>query len=97
MLTSSTNDLAHDDLRQLVEQLIGEVGRLRERVRDLEEENAALKDEVARLKGHKGRPSLKPSGMEKSTTKAKGRGGKKGSRPSRQRLVINEEPISTIG
>ena len=91
MLTSSTNDLAHDDLRQLVEQLIGEVGRLRERVRDLDEENAALKDEVARLKGHKGRPSLKPSGMEKSTTKAKGRGGKKGSRPSRQRLVINEE------
>ncbi|MEM9443125.1 MAG: hypothetical protein AAGA73_22000 [Pseudomonadota bacterium] len=81
MLTPTTNDLANDDLRQLVEQLIGEVGRLRERVRDLEEENAALKDEVARLKGLKGRPTLKPSGMEKGTAKPKGLRGKKGSRP----------------
>ncbi len=92
MLTSGPKDLSNDDLRQLVEQLIGEVARLRERVRDLEEENAALKDEVARLKGHKGRPALKPSGMEKGTSKPKRqRGKKKGSRPSRQKLVVNEE------
>ncbi len=92
MFTSGTKDLSNDDLRQLVEQLIDEVTRLGERVRDLEEENAALKDEVARLKGHKGRPALKPSGMEKGTAKPKGqRGKKKGSRPSRQKLVVNEE------
>ena len=92
MLTSSTKDLSNDDLRQLVEQLIGEVSGLRERVRDLEQENAALKDEVARLKGHKGRPALKPSRMEKGTSKPKcQRGNEKGSRPSRQKLVVNEE------
>ena len=92
MLTSGTKDLSNDDLRGLVEQLIGEVAKLRECVRDFEEENAALKDEVARLKGHKGRPALKPSGMEKGTAKPKGqRGKKKGSRPSRQKLVVNEE------
>ncbi len=80
MLTSGTKDLVNDDLRQLVEQLIGGVGRLRERVRDLEEENAALKDEAAHLKGHKGRPALKPSGMEKGTATPKGLRGKKISR-----------------
>ena len=92
MLSSGTKDLSNDDLRQLVEELIGEVAKLRERVRDLEEENTALKDEVARLKGHKGRPKLKPSGMEKGTAKPKRqRAKKKGSRPSRQKLVVNEE------
>ncbi|MDH3660252.1 MAG: transposase, partial [Alphaproteobacteria bacterium] len=97
MLTSATKDLSNDDLRQLVEQLIGEVAKLREQVRDLEEENAALKDEVARLKGHKGRPALKPSGMEKGTAKPNGqRGKKKGSRPSRQKLVVNEEQTLEI-
>jgi len=92
MLTPSTKDVSNDDLRQLVEQLIGEVAGLRERVHDLEEENAALKGEVSRLKGQKGRPALKPSGMEKGTAKSKGqRSKKKGSRPSRQKLVVNEE------
>ena len=92
MLSPVTKDLSNQDLRQLVEELIGEVAKLRERVRDLEEENAALKDEVACLKGHKGRPALKPSGMEKGTAKPKRqRGKKKGSRPSRQKLVVNEE------
>ena len=49
------------ELRRLVVELLGEVSRLAE-------ENAALRDEVARLKGLKQRPKIKPSGMEQATT-----------------------------
>ena len=92
MSVPGTQDLSNEELRRLVEQLIGEVARLRERVAELEGENAALKEEVARLKGHKGRPKLKPSGMETGTDRPKRQqGGKKRSRPSRHKLVVNEE------
>lgn len=91
MSFSDTKDLSNQELRRLVEQLIGEVAKLRERVTELEEENRALKEENARLKGHKGRPKLKPSGMEKGTDpQTRRQGRKKGSRASRQKPVVNE-------
>ena len=46
-----------DGLRLLVLQLL-------ESVASLKAENAALREEIARLKGLKGPPKLKPSGME---------------------------------
>jgi hypothetical protein len=52
--------LSPEELGRLVAELLGEVVRLRD-------ENAALKEEIARLKGLKGRPKLKPSGMERAT------------------------------
>ena len=52
--------LSPAELRRLVGELVAEVARLAE-------ENAALRDEVARLKGLKGRPKIKPSGMERAT------------------------------
>ena len=97
MSVPGSQDLSNEELRRLVEELIGEVARLRERVAELEAENAALKEEVARLKGHKGRPKLKPSGMETGTARPKRqRGGKKHSRPSRQKLVVSEEQKLSI-
>ena len=92
MLSSGLKDLSKDELIGLVEQLLREVSALRERVTALEVENAALREENTRLKGLKGRPKLKPSGMDEATNSAKGKGKrKKRKRASRRSPVVNEE------
>lgn len=92
MSFSGTKDLSNGELRRLVEQLLDEVAMLRERVSELEAENAGLREENARLKGHKGRPKLKPSGMEKATSGTKAKAGrKKAKRASRRSVVVGEE------
>ena len=53
------DDLGLDELRKLVVQLLAQIAALKS-------ENAALREEIARLKGLKGRPKLRPSGMEPS-------------------------------
>jgi len=66
-----------DELRRLLIEALGKVA-------GLTAENAALREEIARLKGLKGRPSIKPSGMEQASAskpptgagKRRGRGGK---------------------
>src|SRR5436853_3677445 len=76
----------------------GELEALAER---LLAENAALKRaiaerraEVATLKGVKGRPEVKPSGMEKATEPEPARRGRGGARARKVgRLTIDEERV----
>ena len=76
--------LAPDDLKGLVLQLLEDVVALKA-------ENAALRE--ARLKGLKGPPKLKPSGMEKATepARAERKAGRRGGKIDR--LVIDEERV----
>ena len=50
--------LSLEDLKRLVLQFLEEIAALKSEI-------AALREEIAHLKGLKGRPKLKPSGMEK--------------------------------
>lgn len=81
--------LSGTELRRLVDELLGEVARLAE-------ENAALRDEVARLKGLKRRPKVKPSGMEQSTAPRSGRRKRKprGGAKTTKRVAEEEQVLA---
>ncbi len=81
--------LSVDDLKKLVVEVF-------EANAELRAENAMLRDEIARLKGLKGRPKLRPSGMERASEpkpprrrrgKLRAKGGKTA------RLSIHEEHV----
>lgn len=80
--------LGLDDLKKLVVELF-------ERVSSQREEIAALREEIARLKGLKGRPQLKPSGMEEASkrkqVKVRRKQRRRGSK--RTRLAPDAEPV----
>jgi hypothetical protein len=84
-----------DDLDRLSSaELKGLVVQQWEQIAELQRLVAALRDEIARLKGGPGRPNIKPSGMEKATEpKPSGSSGeKKPPRGStRSKLTIDEE------
>jgi hypothetical protein len=86
-------DLCAAELRSLVVSLLGTVAQLEAKV-------AALTEEIARLKRLKGRPILKPSGMEKGTdpppapSGGTGRPKRRDPRPPKSaRLIVDEERV----
>jgi hypothetical protein len=88
---SALSALSRSELEALVVELFTELAALKQTVTE-------LREEVARLKGLKGRPNIKPSGMDKSTEppkpakKEKRRGrGKVTPRVSVEETVINAE------
>jgi hypothetical protein len=90
---SSPNDLdavSAADLKALVLALLGEVAALKQVV--LEQ-----RAEIARLKGLKGPPSIKPSGMEQaSERKPRSGGGKRRVRGAKRVRVAIEERVLTV-
>src|SRR3954464_15027111 len=90
-------DLSAAELRSLVVSLLESVAQLEAKV-------AALSEENARLKGLKGRPTLKPSGMEKGTDAAPAASGQTGRLkrrrdprpPKSARLIVDEERVIAL-
>src|SRR3984893_10890455 len=85
------------DIDGLAPELKSFVVQLLEENAQLKADMAALREEIARLKGLKGRPQIKPSGMEKSTEaqpKGKRKPGRRGAK--RPKLTINETKIIKV-
>ena len=80
--------LSPAQLRELVASLFAKLA-------DLERANAELREEIARLKGLKGRPDIKPSGMDKATEPASPvkRGERRGRGKVRPRVSIEDRII----
>ena len=88
-MTESTREIPElglEELKALLMQALEEVARLKS-------ENDKLREKIARLKGLKGRPKLKPSGMERAADagRSTGRKGRRGAK--RTALAIDETRI----
>lgn len=94
-MTGSPPDLAGtsgDELKRLLLEAL-------EKIAALTAENAALRAEIARLKGLKGPPTFKPSGMEKASTPPKppgkgGRGGGGGGGRSARMALVEDRVVA---
>jgi len=82
------DDLSPAQLKELVVLLFAKMA-------ELERTNAELREEIARLKGLKGRPDIKPSGMEKATEPANPvkRAKRRGRGKIRPRVVVEDRII----
>jgi len=84
------DNLSAADLKALVLALLGEVSALKQVV-------VEQRAEIARLKGLKGPPSIKPSGMEQaSEPKPRSGGGKRRGRGAKRMRVAIEDRVLTV-
>jgi hypothetical protein len=93
-MTGSPPDLdgiGIDELKRLLLEALTKIAALTA-------ENAALRAEIARLKGLKGPPSIKASGMEKASTPPapRGKGGRGGGGRQERRGVVVEERLVSV-
>jgi len=88
-------EIPPEERTPVVELLLGIVRQLLDRVAELERTNQELRDEIARLKGQKPRPDIKPSALEATRvqTQVKEGGKRPGSakRPKTAQLTIHDE------
>ena len=88
-------DIPPEQRTPLVEALLGIIRQVLDRVAHLEQVNQELRDELARLKGQKPRPDIKPSVLEGSKPKTQANeGGKRpgsAKRPKTAELTIHHE------
>ena len=83
------SDLSRGELEALAERLLAENAALKQAL-------AELRAEVATLKGVKGRPAIKPSGMDQGTEpKPADKGQKRAARGKTERLTIHAEQVIT--
>ena len=80
-------DLSRAELEARFVELLGEVSELKQIM-------AAQRDEIVRLKGLKGRPSIKPSGMEDATEPKPG--GKRSKRQRRGKVTPRVTPETEV-
>ena len=93
--TDFTKSDLSPDAQQLLEQLLNRIESLEREARKLREENQNLRDEVARLKKRKGKPSIKANHQEdaEGSKKKKPKSPKKRRRhkPRGERIKIDRE------
>jgi hypothetical protein len=81
--------LSNSELLELVVKLLGKVAELERTVAD-------QREEIARLKGLKGRPTIKPSGMEMGTAAKSPRRGKRRRRGKSAPRVSAEDQVLKV-
>jgi Transposase IS66 family len=90
-------DIPAEERSPLVESLLAIIRVQQDRIEQLEEMVQQLRDEIARLKGQKPRPDIKPSRLESTKPKTEGQeGGKRpgsAKRPKTAELHINHETL----
>jgi Transposase IS66 family len=87
-------EIRPEELTPLVQALLAIIRHLADRVAELEQINQQLRDEIARLKGQKPRPDIKPSVLEAARNTERKEGDKRpgsAKRPKTAELTIHRE------